>query len=344
MLIPVFDHTQPNVVVLGDSNTFAFGPPFLDALAQRGWDPDQLVLSYRSGSKARHWLPRGHALHRDKFGKLIERKGQRGKVSVLDALSPLTRLVIIGLGGNNLIGTKDDHANSVFAEYVIRLAPFARIVWRGPPPSTATRGGKVASARLRRGRYRKNGLIKQDLKRLGFQMLGEELEPEQRRVYLDVLALHATGPAPRVQPLATGREVDLKAERVVVLSLFNDHAGKRERATRGPWESFVRARDGLESHVPKGPARDFVEIVAERGLLDLGPAPALPESLRMRVIDPVARLRGGAPRFRARGEELLEQGSAVQLERWEGRYGLVRDPDSGEELGWTLRSNLEFEP
>ena len=344
MLITVFDHTQHNVVVLGDSNTFAFGPPFLDALLERGWDPNQLVLSYRSGSKARHWLPKSHPLYRDKHGKLIERKGQRGKVSVLDALSPLTRLVIIGLGGNNLLGTKDDHANSVLVELVIRLAPFARIVWRGPPPSTATRGGQVASARLRRGRYRKNAVIKADLKRLGFEQLGEPLEPEQRRVYLDVLALHATGPAPRVKPLATGREVDFKAERVVVMSLFNDRAARRERAVRGPWESFVRARDGLASHVPKGPARDLVEIVAERGLLDVGPAPALPESLRMRVIDPVARLRDGARRFRARGKELLEQGSVVQLERWQGRYGYVSDPESGEELGWTLRSNLEFEP
>ncbi|MEX1366234.1 MAG: hypothetical protein AB1Z98_24125 [Nannocystaceae bacterium] len=337
----MFQDTKASAVVFGDSNTWAFGPAWVDALTASGWPADQVLLSYRSGSTPRHWLPRSHRLHHSKYGVLIER-AERGRPAVFDALSPATALVIIGLGGNMQPGTRDDASADALLELVAQLAPAARIVWRGTPPSTASKGGQVANRATRIGRHRRNGMLKGRLLPLGFEVLGDRVKPSARRIYLDVVALHATGPAPGVRPLGAGRDVDFEAEQALVAGLRNDRFARNEVATRGPWDSFVRARDSLPSHVPRDTAADLVDIVARRGALRIPRTdPALP--LRATVIDPKALLRQGGPRFRPIRDAVLPQGQAVLLQMWTGRYGWVVDASTGQRLGWTLRSNLEVE-
>lgn len=334
-----FDDDEPNAVVFGDSNTWAFGPAWVQALIGLGWPASQVLLIYRSGTTPRHWLPKSHRLYHSKFGVLFEHR-EGGRPSVHDALSPATRLVIIGLGGNMKPGTTDDASADALVELVTRLAPSARIVWRGTPPSTATAGGQVANRATRAGRHKRNGMLKARLRALGFEVLGNRARATQRRLYLDVVAMHATGPAPGVQPLATGRDEDLEAEQALVASLAGDRWAKDEVAQRGPWSSFVRARDSKPSHVPRDSAADFVTLVAKRGALTVERrAPCLP--LAATVVDAQALLRDGPPRFRAVRGQSIPQGKAVLLERWAGRYGHVLDPQTREPLGWTLRSNLK---
>ncbi|MEM9462752.1 MAG: SGNH/GDSL hydrolase family protein [Myxococcota bacterium] len=336
----MFEDQEPNAVVFGDSNTWAFGPAWVDALVRGGWPASQVVLIHRSGTTPRHWLPRSHRLYQPKFGVLVGRK-ERGQPAVYDALSPMTRLVIIGLGGNMKPGTRDDASADALVELVTRLAPFARIVWRGTPPSTATRGGQVANRATRAGRYRRNGMLKARLQVLGFEVLEDRVRAAQMRIYLDVVALHATGPAPGVKPLGTGRDEDFAAEQALVASLARDRWAKGEIAQRGPWASFVRARDSKPSHVPRDTAADLVALVAKRGALKVSKA-ARCKPLRAMVVDPQALVRQGPPRFGPIGGQRIPQGQTVVLESWTGRYGRVLDARTREPLGWTLRSNLEI--
>lgn len=336
----MFEDTKPNVVILGDSNTWAFGPAWVDALARKGWPRQQVVMRYRSGSSPRHWLPKSHRLHAAHFGALWERKGG-GQPTIADAISPSTRMVMIGLGGNMIPGSRDNPAADALVELVARLAPAARIVWRGPPPSTATPSGKVASRATKAGRYRRNGMLKQRLTPLGFSVFNERATRAQERLYLDMLALHAGGPAPRLQPLAVGRDEDLAAEQAIVASLRGDRWAQAEEAQRGPWTSFVRARDGMHSHVPRDAAADFVALMARRNLLDLSRRP-LPLPLAATVVDPDARVRGGPPQFRWKTGERLAQGRRLTVKTWKGRHAEVADAATHEALGWTLRANLDI--
>ncbi len=336
----MFADEQPNAVIMGDSNTWAFGPAWVQTLLGLGWPAGQVTMIYRSGTTPRHWLPKSHPLHHPKFGVLFDRK-ERGQPSVHDALSPATALVIIGLGGNMKPGTRDDASADALVELVARLAPAARIVWRGTPPSTANRRGQVANRATRAGRHRRNGMLKQRLEPLGFEVLGARARASQTRLLLDVVALHATGPAPGVQPLATGREVDLQAERDLVASLASDRWARHEVAQRGPWTSFVRGRDAKPSHVPRHTAADLVALVAERGALKVDRTPpALP--LFATVVDPRALVRAGPPRFGPLRAPPLDQGRGVWLDGWRGRYGRIAHADTREPLGWTLRDNLEI--
>ncbi|MCX4245584.1 SGNH/GDSL hydrolase family protein [Paraliomyxa miuraensis] len=336
----MFVDLEPNAVVFGDSNTWAFGPAWVDTLVRKGWPRSQVVLVYRSGTTPRHWLPREHPLYHAGHGVMFEH-AESGRPSIHDALSPTTELVIIGLGGNMKPGTRDDASADALLQVVTRLAPLARIVWRGTPPSTATPSGQVANRATRAGRHQRNGMLKERLSAQGFELLGERVSSSQSRLYVDVLAMHATGPAPSVQPLATGRDVDLEAEQALLASLRSDRWAKDEVAVRGPWTSFVRARDAKPSHVPRDAAADLVAIVAERGALETcRKPPRLP--LRATVVDPKALVREGGPRFRAVRGAQLPQGGTVLLEKWSGRYGHVLDGQTKQPLGWTMRSNLEL--
>lgn len=336
----MFQDTKPNVVILGDSNTWAFGPAWVDALVRKGWPRDQVVMRYRSGSSPQHWLPKSHRLHSSHFGSLWTRKDRR-QPAAADAISPSTRMVVIGLGGNMIPGRRNVAADAL-VELVATLAPAARLVWRGPPPSTASRGGKVATRATKASRYKKNGMLKQRLLPLSFDVLGDRATRSQGRLYLDLLGLHAGGPAPRVRPLAVGRDVDVQAEQAVLDSLRRDRWAKGERATGGPWSSFVRGRDGMASHVPRDAAADFVALMVRRQLLDLSRRP-LPLPLSATVVDADARVRMGPPSFRWIRGQRLAQGRLVKVVTWRGRYAQVTDAASHEDLGWTARSNLSIE-
>ena len=262
----------------------------------------------------------------------------RGQPSIRDALSPATRLVIIGLGGNMMPGSNDERSVEALLDEVLRLAPGTRLVWRGPPPSTATRSGAVAGRATRAGRYRRNGMLKLLLAPLHFEV-DPQLDPTAERVYLDVMAMHACGPT-RGLALGTGRDADFEAEKKLVASLAADRFARSEKAVRGPWISFVRARDSLPSHVPRDSAADLIEHVAKRGYLEASRR-ALPLPLRAVVLDERARLRHGPPGFRWIRGRYLEPDMPVLLQTWRGRHGEVLDARTREPLGWTLRSNLQ---
>lgn len=332
----MFEDTKPNVVVFGDSNTVSFGPAWSKALGGKGWPSDQVVVQSRSGTTPRHWLPKSHPMHSTKFGTLWARKAQ-GHPAIRDALSPATRLVIIGLGGNMMPGTRDERSVEALLDVVLALAPSARLLWRGPPPSTATKGGAVAGRKARAGRYRRNGMLKQLLAPLHFEV-DPQLDPTAERVYLDVLAMHACGPT-RGLPLGTGRDADLEAEAKVVASLAGDRFARGEQALRGPWTSFVRGRDSMPTHVPRAAAMDLAEIVMQRGYLTASRR-ALSLPLRAVVIDERARLRQGPPGFAWIRNRYLEHERTVLLRTWRGRHGEVLDARTREPLGWTWRGNL----
>jgi len=332
----MFDDTRPSVVILGDSNTVSFGPAWAEALARQGWPSGQVVVHHRSGTTPRHWLPAGHPLYQSRYGELWA-KGGRDQPAIRDALSPATRLVIVGLGGNMIPGSPDERSVEALLDQIVRLAWSTRIVWRGPPPSTASSDGRVAPRATRVGRYRRNGMLKRLLGPLHFEV-DVRADPTAPRVYLDVLAMHACGPT-RGLPLGTGRDEDLEAERTVLGSLAGDRDVAGEQVIRGPWRSFIKARDSLPSHVPREAARDLVAIAAERGYLTASRKP-LELPLRAMVTDEQARLREGPPRFEWIRDELLPRGTRVLLPRWQGRFAEVLDARTREPLGWTMRSNL----
>ncbi|MEM9452629.1 MAG: hypothetical protein AAGF11_00520 [Myxococcota bacterium] len=332
----MFEDTKPNVVVFGDSNTVSLGPAWAAALVRTGWPASQIVVHHRAGTTPRHWLPKTHSLHHSRFGALWTRRS-RNQPALRDALSAATRLVIIGLGGNMMPGSRDEPSVEALLDQVVALAPSARLVWRGPPPSTATRDGVVASRTIRASRYRRNGMLKHLLAPLHFEV-NAPLDPAAERVYLDVLALHACGPT-RGLSLGTGRDADYEAERRLVASLAGDRFARGEKAVRGPWTSFVRARDSLPSHVPRAAAVELARHVAERGYLQASRHP-LRLPLPATVVDRHARLRRGPPDFAWIRGHTLEYGRRVLLRTWRGRFGEVLDARTREPLGWTLRVNV----
>jgi len=332
----MFDDTRPNVVVLGDSNTISFGPAWVKALVGQGWSADQVVVHHRSGTTPRHWLPKTHALYQSRFGTLWSKTG-RGKPSVRDALSPATRLVIVGLGGNMMPGTRDEDSVEALLDQIVGLASSTRILWRGPPPSTCSSDGKIAPRATRAGRYRRNGMLKALLGPLHFE-IDDRPDPSASRVFLDVMALHACGPT-RGLPLGVGRDEDFHAEQKLVASLSGDRYARGETAMRGPWDTFIKARDSLASHVPHRPAADMVQLVAAREFLEAS-RQALSLPLPATVIDEQARLRAGPPGFKWLRNQYIPRGTAVLLETWRGRFGRVLDARTREPLGWTHRANL----
>ncbi|MCA9705380.1 MAG: SGNH/GDSL hydrolase family protein, partial [Myxococcales bacterium] len=247
----MFEDTKPNAVVFGDSNTVSLGPAWAAALVRQGWPSSQVIVHHRAGTTPRHWLPKTHALHEGRFGVLWA----EGRPALRDALCPATRLVIIGLGGNMMPGTRDERSVEALLDLVVRLAPSARLLWRGPPPSTASHDGVVASRSVRASRYRRNGMLKQLLAPLHFEVD----DPKAERVYLDVLALHACGPT-RGRPLGTGRDEDLEDERALVASLAGD------RLARG--EQLCGGSAGLEAPRQRGDLR-AVAVAQPRGQRDL---------------------------------------------------------------------------
>ncbi len=327
---------RPNVVVLGDSNTLSFGPAWVTALVRQGWPTDQVVLHHRSGTTPRHWLPKAHALYQSRFGTLWARTGRRHP-SVRNALSPATRLVIIGLGGNMVPGSRDEDSVEALLDEVVKLAPWARILWRGPPPSTCSSDGTIATRATRASRYRRNGMLKALLGPLHFE-IDDRPDPSASRVYLDVIALHACGPA-RGLRLGVGRDEDFRAERELVASLSRDRYARNETAIRGPWDTFIKARDSLPSHVPKRTAADMVQIVADQGFLKAS-RKALSLPLAATVINDGARLRARPPGFKWLRGKTVSRGTKVLLQTWRGRYAKVLDARTREPLGWMHRANV----
>ncbi len=331
----MFEDMKPNIVVFGDSNTWAFGPAFHQHFVEEGWHRDQVIVHYRSGSSPQHWLPRSHRRYSSAMSNLWTRKSRR-QPSLDEALSPSTSLVIIGLGGNMGTSTRDQQTPSALLGEIVRRAPRARLLWRGPPPATATRGRKVASVARKAGRYKKNALLKSVLGDAGFRSLDSARPRSADRLYVDVLNVHAGGPA-RGQPLGVGRDVDRAYEQRVLDSLQGQRWGADETVPQGPWDSFVRARDALDSHVPRDAAEDFVQILDD--FCVLGARADDPEPELATVVDGNALIRSGAPRFSSRGRGKIPQGTRVRLHRWQGRFGFVTELDDSE-IGWTARSNL----
>lgn len=331
----VFEDMKPNIVVLGDSNTWAFGPAFHRHFVAEGWPQDQVVLHYRNGSSPQHWLPRGHRRYSSGKGELWRRRA-RQQPSVADAISPSTALVIIGLGGNMGTSSRDEQTPGALIDEIVRRAPNARLLWRGPPPATASRGRKVASVARKAGRHAKNALLKHVLGELGFAVLRSARPKAADRLYVDVLDMHAGGPAPG-EELGVGRDVDHAYERRVLDSLQGRPWGSAEHVPQGPWSSFVRARDSLDSHVPRDTVEDFVTLLSGFGVLRASSRNPKPQQAT--VVDANALVRSGPPRFSSGSRGKIPRGTVVKLPRWEGRFAFVTEQD-GTEIGWTARSNL----
>lgn len=331
----MFEDMKPNIVVLGDSNTWAFGPAFRRGFVDQGWPRDQVLVHDRNGSSPQHWLPPAHRRHSAGKGELWRRRARR-QPSVADALSPSTALVIIGLGGNMGTSSRDEQTPGALIEEIVRRAPNARLLWRGPPPATASRGRKVAGVARKAGRYAKNAMLKQVLGEHGFSVLRSARPKAAARLYIDVLDMHAGGPAPG-EALGVGRDVDHAYERRVLDSLRGRRWGADEQVPQGPWCSFVRARDSLDSHVPRDAAEDFVTLLSGFGVLRASSRSVEPQQAT--VVDRNALVRSGPPRFSSASRGKIPRGTAVNMVRWKGRFALVTERN-GTEIGWTARSNL----
>lgn len=337
---------KPNVVCFGDSNTYVFGPVLRAHLVREGWPSAQVVVKYRSGSSPGHWLAKGHAEHRRGFGELWQRALPFSGSTVADALDPATALVVVGLGGNASVSARTERAIAALVDQIERVAPSARIVWRGLPPATATRGRRLATLQRKASRYRKNAMLKQALVRRGFAIVDSTGTSGSlarlRRAYVDLIALHAGGPSSARRP-TVGSAADLERERAAIERMPGGDWITTEVATRGPWVEFTRARDGLDTHVPRDAAAALYDrVLGPTGLFD-APRGDPPSRLLATVVEPRARLRIGPPRFRWDKPRMLRVGEAVVLTQWRGRFGKVESL-GGEPLGWTLRANLSAGP
>jgi hypothetical protein len=342
-----FDSRLPNVVAFGDSNEYVFGPALEKWLIASGRYADgQVVVKYRSSSRPRNWLATDHRLHAGDFGNLWGTRGQFAEgPALVDALSPATALVQIGLGGN--IGLSDVEARGIFAlvEQVERLAPYARIVWRGPPPATATSAGKVASRSAKLARYLRNVELQRALAPAGFAIFGAHLidghdNGNFRRGYLDVIAMHAGGPAPD-DPSHTGTDAALAYERAVIASAANPSDLAGTRAIRGPWTEYVHGRD-LDVHVPQSAADALVaRVLGPRGVYAASPPPRPAGGWGADVVVGDAWIRSGPPSFKWLRPGIIPLGTPLLVQTWESDYAQVRGFD-GKDWGWTSRSNLRF--
>lgn len=343
-----FDSRLPNVVAFGDSNEYVFGPALEQWLTSTGqYAAGQVVVKYRSSSRPRNWLAPGHRSYAADFGNLWGTKGTFADGPPLaDALSPATALVEIGLGGN--MGTSDVEVRSILAlvEQIERLAPYARIVWRGPPPATATSSGKVATRASKLARYQLNAALKRTLAPAGFAIFGAHLVDGHdngsfRRGYLDLIAMHAGGPAPD-DPTHVGTDAALAYERSVLASARDPADVAGEQAIRGPWTAFVRARDGMDVHVPRAAADALVvHELGPRGVYRASPAPLPPGGYAADVVVHDAWIRSGPPSFTWQRPGIIPIGTPLFVLKWEGSYALVKGFD-GKDWGWTARANLRF--
>jgi hypothetical protein len=342
-----FDNRLPNVVAFGDSNEYVFGPALERWLVAAGRFPAaQIVVKYRSSSRPRNWLATGDRAHAAELGNLWGTKGQfTDGPPVAEALSPATALVEIGLGGN--LGLSELETRSVIAlvDQVARMAPYARIVWRGLPPATASALGKVASRATKLARYKRSAALKRALAPAGFAILGASTpghEPSTlRRIYLDLLALHAGGPAPD-DPTHTGGAAALAYERSVLASANASDAIAGEQPSQGPWTAFVRGRDAMEMHVPAAAADALVvQQLGPRGAYDVMAPPRPPGGYGADVVVYDAWIRSGPPSFRWLRPGIIPIGTPLLVQEWQGEHALVRGYD-GREWGWTARSNLRF--
>ena len=337
-----FDPNARNVVAFGDSNTWVFGPALRRWLeARKHATAAQVVVKYRSGSRPSHWI--AGAAKGLWSGDLKFSHGP----SVEEALSEQTALVLIGLGGNMVATRSGRESIARLVRQVEERAPRARIVWRGPPPATARKDGVRATVERKLGRYVLNALVKRELTQLGFAVVdaqsleGRDWGPTARRIYVDLMSLHAGGPAGD-DPKRVGRAVDLELEQEVLESAPRPAAVVGEVAESGPWDSFVRARDNIKSatHVPSAAAADLIELLGARGVLDLdAAAPKRKNAELWRVVDADSRVRRGPPSFRWRNHERLAVGMLVRIEETHGKYVRVSSL-AGADEGWTVKSNL----
>lgn len=337
---------KPNVVCFGDSNTYVFGPALRELLTREGWSSADVIVKYRSGSSPGHWLARSNAAHRSGFGELWQRALPFSGSTVADALDPATALVVVGLGGNATVSARTERSIGALVDQIERAAPMARIIWRGLPPATATRGRRVATLQRKAGRYRKNAMLKQALVRRGFAVVESVGAPGSlsglRRAYVDLIALHAGGPSRSRNP-TVGTEADIEREHVAIERMTNGDWITTEVPTGGPWVEFVRARDGLDTHVPRDAAQALYDrVLGPSGIFD-APRRAAPSRLFVTVVDPNARVRTGPPQFRWDKPRVLRVGDAVILTQWRGRFAKVESL-AGKALGWTLRMNLSVTP
>jgi hypothetical protein len=240
-----------SVVIFGDSNESWFGPAVKDLCREHHGVPDRDIESVVHPGSFAEWLP-----------------GAEHWRSIAAHLTAETALVVIGLGGNMVFASS---AHRQVAPALVRAlasaAPNARLVWRGPPPATASLQGSgarrrrvVASLEDKMVRYRKNRAIRTALAALGFAVFGEN-RPDmrgQQRIYLDLISLHAGGPhpVPAGVELRVGTPEGALYERAALERGGSALAG--EPPASGPWTSFVASKDAMPTHVHAGPANDLV--------------------------------------------------------------------------------------
>ncbi len=343
-----FDNRLPNAVAFGDSNEYVFGPALKQWLVASGhYRAEQIVVKYKSSSRPRNWLASDHRLHASELGNLWGTRGQFSEgPPIAEALSPATGIVEIGLGGN--LGLSDTETRSVIAlvEQVVRLAPYARIIWRGLPPATASSSGKAASRATKLGRYKRNAALKRTLAPAGFAIFGAHLTDGHdsttfRRGYLDVIAMHAGGPAPN-DTTKTGTDAALDYERSVLASATSSDQIAGEQVIRGPWTQFVRGRDAMEVHVPQAAATALVSgQLGPRGVYGAAPPARPPGGYGADIVVPDAYIRSGPPKFKWLEPGIIPLGTPLLVQEWQGEHALVRGFD-GKDWGWTARSNLRF--
>lgn len=340
----VYDPFRPNVVVFGDSNSYVFGPALRAWLERElGFARDQVVVKYRSSSAPSHWLATDDPSHLSRLGQLWTLRGRfTHGPSVADALSDRTRLVVIGLGGNASSYTRLQRSVPALLRQVEAAAPRAAIVWRGPPPATRTKGGRWATARQRQVRFEKSVWLQKALEELGFVSLASRRLPKVNsptRLFVDLMALHGRGPYASV---AIGSDEALRRDR----ALFEKAGGRGDDLRVGPWNSYTAARDGLNTHVPRGAAKHLVDEVlpvarlfARAHLLGDDPTPERAAEL-YEVVDARALIRSGPPNFRWLRPQKFDKGARVLVTERNGDHVFARERD-GDLSGWTLASNLE---
>lgn len=340
-----FDNRRPNVVAFGDSNEYVFGPALRRHLVEDGgFAIEQIVVKYRTSSRPRNWLRRTDALYDGDFGELWRTLDAFPEgPPVADVMSPATVLVEIGLGGNLGLSSAEQRSIAALVEQVQRAAPNARIVWRGPPPATASHDGAVAPPAVKLARYERNAMLKRALTPLGFTVIGPDHGSAcgVARAYLDLIAMHAGGPAP-ADTHATGTEAAHAYERAVLANAHDGADTRGERAAAGPWTEFVRGRDAMPVHVPSEAALAVVRrVIAPMQLFPLEPPARPPGGYAAHVVVADAWVRTGPPKFRWLEPQLIPMGTELLVLDWAEGYGLVRGFD-GREWGWTALSNLRF--
>lgn len=346
-----YDANQPNAVIFGDSNTWVFGPAVRDWLARNTELPaSQIIVKYRSGSSPAHWL---EGSSKEFWTKRLPTETNKSPFAlgpaVAEALSDATALVFVGLGGNMAVSNRARAQALELLDQIERKAPKARIVWRGPPPATVSKNGKMPTEATKLARYVLNNNIEQALVSRGFRVFDGVSHTQawgagERRVYLDLVSVHAGGPRSPAQT-TIGTDKDRAWEQDILDAAPKPELIAGDIAVIGPWTSFTRARDNFKvpSHVPRAAAADLVEIIGQAGVLALGGVATVSvapinEGALCRVIDADARIRSGPPKFRWT-KRRIPVGTEVIVEAREGRNVRVTGVD-GSDYQWTRAANL----